>query len=1150
MQKIKILTFYSYKGGVGRTQLLANMASYLAIYKDKKVLLIDWDLEAPGLDTFFNVDRKEIKKGLIELLHEYTHLVKTDDDVEIDELPKISSDYMIPVIEDRVFLMPAGNYNEDYNEKIRTFNWEDFYNNLSGKMYIEFLKDELKKSDFDYIFIDSRTGINDYSGICNVQMPDANIIVVAPTIQNIEGSFSMAKTIINSPYTKEEFRTPLVIPILSRLDTTETEASVWFEKFREKFNPMINSFMRFLAKEVDLSRDLTNNFIEKTLLEYKTGISFGEKILFKDIKEEIKPITLENKFQEIAEIIENINSGINTGTSDFIKRLETEKEKIPKFLTEIPKFDASRIIERGEIVKDIENQIQTVSEPLLVSGIGGSGKTTLVKSYVFRYRDSYNHIAWIDASNNLKEAFALNEPLLHSLKIGTDYLHRHDKDYMESVLNQIFTKLMQLKGNNLLIIDNVNDEINKRGFLKTLQQLKQWKVIITSRLILSDFNNYNLGDLPPEIARQIFKNHYSGETNSEELDLLFELIGYHTLTIELLAKTLEDNFTINGVSDLIRYIKDNKLSDEEWQISVNIPYSDKERNIFRHLMNAFRLVGMTDYQKWVLAQFAVLPSIDIHGRDLLQYLNIQKEDRRKFVDSLKYLTERGWLQNRLKHYFYAHPIIKEVVKNKVKPSASKCRDLINWFLGRLEMRPEDNPLSKRSIVPFAESLVRNIETWDSDIAKLANQLGYLYIYIGDYQKSLNYHLRAIKIREKLLPLSHPMLAQSYYNIAFTYYCLKDYNKALAYNQKAIDIREKTLPAGDVELALSYNNLASVYSNLNKFDKSLTYHKKALAILEKTLDPMHPDLAQSYNNIAVTYSNIGDFEKSLDYDKKAIEIREKVLENNHPDLALSYYNIASTYKDLNDYDKSLEYDIKAIKIRENILDSPHPVLAQSYNNIAVTYHSMENFEKATEYQLKAISIQEKLLPGSKHDLALSYHNLAGTYYNKGDFESALNYNQKALEIRKDFCIEKSPDLASTYNNLANSYYKLKNYEEALNYYIKAINIFENIKETNKHDLALIYHNIGAAYYLKGEYQNALKYDMKALMVRQEILKPDEPEIALSYHNIAMASYKVKDYKSAKMYIDKALEIRRKALPDNHPDFKKSLDWKNDIDMNNE
>lgn len=49
----RIITFYSYKGRTGRTMLLANTAWILAS-AGKRVLAIDWNLEAPGLHQYFH----------------------------------------------------------------------------------------------------------------------------------------------------------------------------------------------------------------------------------------------------------------------------------------------------------------------------------------------------------------------------------------------------------------------------------------------------------------------------------------------------------------------------------------------------------------------------------------------------------------------------------------------------------------------------------------------------------------------------------------------------------------------------------------------------------------------------------------------------------------------------------------------------------------------------------------------------------------------------------------------------------------------------------------------------------------------------------------------------------------------------------------
>src|SRR5215475_6510469 len=70
----RIITFYSYKGGTGRSMLLANVAWLLAC-AGKEVLVIDWDLEAPGLHRYFYpfLRDKELawSDGLINFVDDY-----------------------------------------------------------------------------------------------------------------------------------------------------------------------------------------------------------------------------------------------------------------------------------------------------------------------------------------------------------------------------------------------------------------------------------------------------------------------------------------------------------------------------------------------------------------------------------------------------------------------------------------------------------------------------------------------------------------------------------------------------------------------------------------------------------------------------------------------------------------------------------------------------------------------------------------------------------------------------------------------------------------------------------------------------------------------------------------------------------------------
>ena len=70
----QVITFYSYKGGTGRTMALANVAWILAS-NGKRVLAVDWDLESPGLHKFFHpfLDESIVSAtpGVIEIINDY-----------------------------------------------------------------------------------------------------------------------------------------------------------------------------------------------------------------------------------------------------------------------------------------------------------------------------------------------------------------------------------------------------------------------------------------------------------------------------------------------------------------------------------------------------------------------------------------------------------------------------------------------------------------------------------------------------------------------------------------------------------------------------------------------------------------------------------------------------------------------------------------------------------------------------------------------------------------------------------------------------------------------------------------------------------------------------------------------------------------------
>lgn len=193
---MKTITFYSYKGGVGRSLTLSNIAMRLADL-GKKVCIVDFDLEAPGLHLKFNdyIDQESINKGIVEYISEFQ---------KNNYIPKSINDYIVNVnyhgtLKGSIKLVTAGNIHSDfYWKNLSSLNWKELFysDNNEGVNLLLHLKELIKKDiNPDYILIDSRTGITDISGIAMTLLSDSVVTLAANNEENISGTAKIIKSL-------------------------------------------------------------------------------------------------------------------------------------------------------------------------------------------------------------------------------------------------------------------------------------------------------------------------------------------------------------------------------------------------------------------------------------------------------------------------------------------------------------------------------------------------------------------------------------------------------------------------------------------------------------------------------------------------------------------------------------------------------------------------------------------------------------------------------------------------------------------------------------------------------------------------------------------------------------------------------------------
>jgi cellulose biosynthesis protein BcsQ len=274
----RVITFYSYKGGVGRSMAMANIGVLLARW-GYKTLLIDWDLEAPGMENYFkdhlDVAQVQQKNGLIDLLT----LKKEKEEIVVSDLNWAS--YITEINADNnsiLHLITAGKRDEGYFSRVRQFDYNSFYAESDGGQFLEDLR-EYWLENYDFILIDSRTGLTDSSGICSIHMPDILVLLFTPNNQSFNGIKEVAHKAINGQkqiiYDRFRLR---VLPVPCRIENAETLLlDEWMEKIYRESADMLEWLPR---KETNLDEYSVTpaELIGQLKIPYKTFYAYGERL--------------------------------------------------------------------------------------------------------------------------------------------------------------------------------------------------------------------------------------------------------------------------------------------------------------------------------------------------------------------------------------------------------------------------------------------------------------------------------------------------------------------------------------------------------------------------------------------------------------------------------------------------------------------------------------------------------------------------------------------------------------------------------------------------------------------------------------------------------------------------------------------------------
>lgn len=398
----RLVSFYSFKGGVGRTTAMMMAAIGIA-RRGKKVVLLDFDLEAPGVSSFFPEEALS-QYGILDFFVESNVYLE---EINIDE-------YLYPVGEycrvnqygGEIYILPAvgmtsHNDVESYRKNLMRFDMDvpAYEEEMTPIDTLLSKIDSFLKPD--YIFIDTRSGIHQIGGITLTRYSDLALLFFYGSRQNIDG-MRMTLPILKSS------ATPFLL-INSKVPVNESLAQIEKKMYIEgAYNALMKCDSAYQSNEIFLEDETAEHY--PIHITYHAGLEVVASVeqLLKGYEEQ------ETEYGRIVNEIEDTlqNDFANVTEAADVVRI---REIVMAFSGIMGGLETAAAEDEFETEKDLRNNFYPLKSytfifdqrKFLVLGQKGVGKTALfhalknneyakkLAKYLNVSIEQYEHTEWI-----------------------------------------------------------------------------------------------------------------------------------------------------------------------------------------------------------------------------------------------------------------------------------------------------------------------------------------------------------------------------------------------------------------------------------------------------------------------------------------------------------------------------------------------------------------------------------------------------------------------------------------------------------------------------------------------------------------------------------------------------------------------------------
>jgi hypothetical protein len=217
----EVTTFYAYDGAGARSRALAHAAWLLSgrNHSNTPVLMIDWDLEGPGLHHYFSGAQPQgERQGVLELFEACRERLDALGRAPADEVRELAErvlgdldwDCYLERVDDGrpLYLMRAGRFDDSYGERVDRLDWDALFCACPA-LFRSFAAHLTRR--FSHVLVDCRSGRSAATSVCTALLPDKMVGLFTPEPRSLEGLDGVVRRALDYRCSHEDEQRPLLV---------------------------------------------------------------------------------------------------------------------------------------------------------------------------------------------------------------------------------------------------------------------------------------------------------------------------------------------------------------------------------------------------------------------------------------------------------------------------------------------------------------------------------------------------------------------------------------------------------------------------------------------------------------------------------------------------------------------------------------------------------------------------------------------------------------------------------------------------------------------------------------------------------------------------------------------------------------------------